>query len=126
MVNNLLFYKSVHAYLYGHALTHTYTLTLTHTHTHTHTHTQRRAAFPRNHSLTEGNILFPISFATHVERFLRQRCASGCVGLELGEMMVTKPSAHEVTGCATATGKILSSVESEKMPQKRPTGNNNI
>ena len=40
--------------------------------------------------------------------------------------MVTKPSAHEVTGCATATGKILSSVESEKMPQKRPTGNNNI
>ena len=71
-------------------------------------------------------MLFPISFATHVERFLRQKCARGCVGLELGEMMVTKPSAYEVTGDATATGKTLSSAESEKTPQKRTTGNNNI
>ncbi|DAA27200.1 TPA: hypothetical protein BOS_8441 [Bos taurus] len=32
-----------------------------------------------------------------------EKCARGCVGLELGEMVVTKPSAHEVTGDATAT-----------------------
>ena len=38
--------------------------------------------------------------------------------------MVTKPLAHEVTGDAMATGKTLSSAESEKTPQKRTTGNN--
>ena len=134
VVNNLLFYKCVcipvWACMQSHTHTHTHTDTHTHRETHTqrdtHTHTHTRELHFQEITLSlKQMVLFPISFATHVERFLRQKRASGCVGLELGERMVTKPSAHEATGGATATGKTLSSAESEKTPRKRTPGNNN-
>ena len=63
VVNNLLFYKCVcipvWACMQSHTHTHTHTDTHTHRETHTqrdtHTHTHTRAAFPRDHSLTEAN-----------------------------------------------------------------------
>lgn len=78
VVNNLLFYKCV--------------CTPAHTCTHTHTelHFQEITV-----SLKEMSY-FQFVLHAHVEHFLRQRHASGCVGLELREIMETKSSAHEL------------------------------
>lgn len=65
-----------------------------HTCTRMYTHTQLH--FQENTISLKNMSYFQSVLHTHVEHFLRQRHASGCVVLELREIMETKSSAHEL------------------------------